>query len=84
MPIPLFHKAHYNILAAQIKKNYKTHASSNMTPYKEQNRAIEELAVSLAERLKLDNPQFDPIAFLDHCSPDPELYPFSELWDEGA
>lgn len=78
----LFHTAHYNIIAKEIREKYSTHGSCNMQPYKFANRTLEELAVSFAERFKLDNPRFNPIEFLDACSPDPDIFPFSELWEE--
>jgi hypothetical protein len=39
------------------------------------------MALVLAKRFEKDNPLFDPIAFLDACSPDVERYPLSELWN---
>jgi predicted ATP-dependent Lon-type protease len=75
---PLFHQGHYNILAAQIKRNYPT---INYTKHKR--RTMEEFAISLAKRLKEDNPNFDPIEFLTKCSPNSELYPIQELWNES-
>jgi len=41
---------------------------------------IAELALDFAKSFEEDNPIFDPIKFLDACSPDEELYPLSELW----
>lgn len=46
-----------------------------------QRRVVEDIALDLAYALKEDNKAFDPIKFLDACSPDPEVYPLSELWD---
>lgn len=45
------------------------------------------LALSLAVRFKQDSDEaerggpFDPIKFLDACSPDVDLYRLSELWE---
>lgn len=44
--------------------------------------AIVKLAVRFAKRFVDDNPSFDPLKFLDACSPNTDLYPLSELWDE--
>lgn len=44
-------------------------------------RALEDLAIAFAKRFNQDA-GFDPLAWLDKCSPDPVLYPFSELWEE--
>jgi len=43
-------------------------------------REIEMLALQFAERFRRDE-GFDHLAWLDQCSPDPERYPFSELWE---
>jgi hypothetical protein len=71
----------YNFVAKRLREAYPMHGSSNMTPFKQQRRLLEELAITFAEKYKEDNPNFDPLVFLDQCSPDPEIYPFSELWD---
>jgi hypothetical protein len=46
-----------------------------------QRNAIVDLALSFAGRFALDNDEFDPIIFLDKCSPDTERMPISELWE---
>jgi len=78
----LFHTAHYNIIAAQIRKRYEaaTHIGEGGN---EAERTLEELALSLSKRFKEDNERFDPLMFLDACSPDPDIYPLSELWEEN-
>lgn len=38
------------------------------------------LALDLAGSFVEDNERFDPIKFLDACSPDPGKMPLSELW----
>lgn len=43
---------------------------------------VADLALAFAKRFAEDE-GFDPIAWLDKCSPDPEMYPFSEMWDES-
>jgi hypothetical protein len=40
------------------------------------------LALDAARRFKEDNPEFDHLKWLDQCSPDPTLYPLSELWED--
>jgi hypothetical protein len=42
---------------------------------------ISDTALMFAKRFAEDD-GFEPISWLDKCSPDPEMYPFSELWDE--
>jgi len=43
---------------------------------------ITDLALAFAKRFSEDE-GFDPISWLDKCSPDTDLYPFSELWNDG-
>jgi hypothetical protein len=38
------------------------------------------IAIALAEYFERDNPVFDPIKFLETCSPNPEKMPLGELW----
>lgn len=85
----VFHRAHYNILAAQIRHGLeKHHAPYLLTKIRDPQihlgarNALIELALSLAKRLQEDSSEFDPVRFLDACSPDPEQYPLSELWEE--
>jgi hypothetical protein len=76
----------YKLIASVLRDHYQMHGSRNLSPYREMNRTVEEIALSFARTLKENHPpggyEFDPIKFLDACSPDPELYPFSELWEE--
>lgn len=44
-------------------------------------RNTEYIALAFAKRFQ-DEEGFDPMKFLDQCSPDPEQYPISELWEE--
>lgn len=87
----LFHKAHYNILAKQIRNKldplmdrHTDRIGSNERQKIRLRRAtLVDFAIDLAKRLKEDNESFDPLAWLDACSPNPELYPLSELWEEA-
>jgi hypothetical protein len=47
-----------------------------------QRATLSTLAINLAKRFKEDNELFDPVKFLNACSPDVELYPLAELWEE--
>lgn len=93
MAAPLFHRAHYNIIAARIKSQLDSYYKKNphefygrlVTRSKRElifvrSDALTKLALSMAARFVEDNPEFDPIKWLDQCSPDPDLYPLSELW----
>jgi hypothetical protein len=76
----MFHKGHYNILAAVVERELE---GKQFEENRERN-TLYDLAISLARRLQKDNPLFDPIRFLDACSPDPERYPISELWEDES
>lgn len=84
---------HFNALAMEIRKRLEAALSfhnnwSNLRGYDDKGRyyateALVVLAINLAKRFEKDNPRFDPIRFLDACSPDTDLYPLSELWEDG-
>jgi len=78
-----FQRQHHNAIAKLMRDNW---------PADLHNERKVELAVrghhvntciNFARYLKWDNPFFDPLHFLDACSPDSDMYPLSELWDES-
>lgn len=88
-PNPIFHQGHYNIIAGQFQKHFehimREHQHDGAINKVMQLAAVSastDLIVHFAQRLQKDNPSFDPIKFLDACSPDPDVYPFSEAWEE--
>lgn len=83
--VPKFSAQHYNAIAKDIREELSRHVTQASPPDARDLRAVSalvDLALRLARRFVEDNPQFDPIKFLDACSPDVELYPLSELWEE--
>jgi len=82
-----FHALHYNFVAKRLREAYDTtrdHPGNvNKVMQLAHNSTLQDLAMSFARKFKEDNERFDPLKFLDQCSPDTELYPFSELWDDG-
>lgn len=66
----------HNLVAKILRENYPKYPEEGILA---QRRQIEELALAFAKRFQEDE-GFDPIAFLDKCSPDTDLYPISELW----
>lgn len=84
---PLCTRQHHNIVAKRIRERFPTGSDYEMgeVPYNKIERAIlSTLALDFAAWFKKDNDRFDPIKFLDACSPDTELYPLSELWEEES
>lgn len=80
-----FHAMFYNFVAKRIREEFdmgwpgETGTQRLMSTT---NRAVlSDLAMSFAKKFAEDNPSFDPLKFLDQCSPDAELYPLSELWN---
>lgn len=79
----LFHRGHYNILAKQIRLALEPVMRYGINEVEAGGRMkMIAFAVSLARRLQVDNERFDPLIFLNACSPDPERYPLAELWSE--
>ena len=89
-----FSKQHYNAIAKDIREEFASCLSeySNPTPYNKLSKlrrlyctdALVKLALRFARRFQEDNEYFDPLKFLDACSPDTDLYPLSELWEYDA
>lgn len=79
MSAPLFHRAHYNIIAAQIRREIEKFGSAGISTPR---GTLVDFALSMAKRLNEDNPLFDPIKFLEACSPDNDRYPITELWED--
>lgn len=84
---PLFHRAHYNIIAARIRESF----AANMDNVHDSDvtrlhlmtvrGVIADMAIEFAKTFQKDSPfNFDPIKFLEACSPDNDLYPLAELW----
>jgi hypothetical protein len=69
-------------IAKVLRSNYPMHGSANIPPYVQERRLIEDIACQIANELFPEKPGFDPLAFLDKCSPNTELYPFTEIWEE--
>ena len=81
-----FHKMHYVFVAKRIRENFDPsdgYESATSKLIATTNRAVlADLALDFARSFKEDNPSFDPLKFLDACSPDYDLFPLSELWDD--
>jgi len=86
MAEPKFHQLHYNFVAKRLRNHYPADGGSisdtDLIHKMGARTAIENLALEFAQRFKLDNLNFDQYAFLDQCSPDPDVIPLSELWEE--
>ena len=83
----LFHRQHYNIIA----KRFKVSLEPYMSKFSDEQMGIDSevqairaslvgLAIDFARRFVADNDEFDPVLFLNNCSPNVEKYPLGELW----
>lgn len=69
---------HYNALAKEIRELFPT-LNNDIALAKR--ATLTTLALNLATRFVDDNERFDPLMFLDACSPNTDLFPLSELWE---
>ena len=81
-----FSAMHYNIIAGRFKKALEPLMSENGVDANQRqinrvaSNAMIDLAISMAKRFAMDNSEFDPVRFLNACSPDEMHWPLSELW----
>lgn len=86
VPRKLFHKGHSNILAKQFQLTILEIDGSLEDTGTDKHlkhaciRSVCDVAVKIAYRLKEDDPEFDPVWFLNKCSPDVDIWPIGELW----
>jgi hypothetical protein len=82
-----WHQGHFNAIAKDIRSEFPVSDyddSDRMKKEKMVQRAtLADLALRFAARFKKADPEFNVFAWLDQCSPDPETYPLSELWEES-
>src|SRR5580765_6179720 len=95
MPVPegKFNQLHYNFVAKRLRLNFERYLDDNeysirdnSTRNKVRNACcsvVVNIAMDFAESFREDNPSFDPLVFLDQCSPNTDMYPLSELWESG-
>lgn len=96
---PQWTALHYNAIAKEIRELFPTYdpvTDRPMTQFekswyadtKHNNMArrgvLAALALSLAHRFQEDNPAFEVMKFLEHCSPDNERFPITELWEDES
>lgn len=71
-------RVQHNLVAKRIRDRFPT---SNTEDAKIGRHYLSLLALDFAGSFVDDNPSFDPIKFLDACSPDYDMFPMSELWE---
>lgn len=75
----IFTWMHYKAIAEEIRELYPIELHDTFAIA--ERGVLTTLALNLAKRFAEDNPNFDPHRFLDACSPNTDLYPLSELWE---
>lgn len=94
---PTFTEYHANVIAKEIRELFpgydpiidRADPKSESTWYSQQHEAnmarrgtLSALALSLAHRFKEEHPNVDYMRFLEHCSPDNDRWPITELWED--
>lgn len=79
----------WNFVAKRIRENFPIgRAEDNYSEHSRikvltERAAVVSIALDFARNFKRENPDgFDPLVFLDQCSPDVDMYPLSELWED--
>lgn len=82
----MFGPKEWNFVAKRIRESdyWNMHTLGNYSVHIIERNVLAGIALDFAVRFEQDNPMFDPLTFLDHCSPDTDRYPLSELWKEHA
>ena len=73
---------HYNAVAKELREQFVESDEFNAVRRRAVRDQLVRLSFRFARRFKKDNPDFDVLRWLDQCSPNPDLYPFSELWED--
>jgi hypothetical protein len=84
-----WHQGHYNAIAKDIRSEFPMDKQlakdehNSRRDYMVARSTLADLAMRLAARFKKADPEFNVFSWLDQCSPDPENYPISDLWEES-
>lgn len=74
-------KQTHNFVAKRIREDFPTdHDKDTITLVKR--GTLVDLSLRCALGFLRDNPNFNPLKFLQACSPDPEVWPIQELWNQ--
>lgn len=73
----------WNLVAKQIREVFPLQQGEPIVPvdeYEVERAVLADLALNFAKRFNEDK-GFDPVRWLDTCSPDTDRFPLSELWE---
>ena len=71
----------WNLVAKILRETYPQGEWGDDPHIPAARATLQTLVLKFAQRFAEDD-GFDPLVWLDKCSPDPDLYPFSEMWEE--
>lgn len=87
---PTFAEYHANVIAKEIRALFPLPSADMVKPNSQiikereldmvRRGVLAALALNLAKRFKKDGLEY--MKFLERCSPDNDLFPITELWDE--
>jgi hypothetical protein len=73
----------YNFTAKRFRENFPVeYDESTKQDVMTKRHILAVLMLDFAEHYLKDNPMFLPLKYLDACSPDVDLFPLSELWED--
>ena len=70
----------YNLVALVMREQWPAYHKNNAEVRAATHTHVT-IALNFAKRFTEADPNFDPVSWLDKCSPDSDLYPLSELWE---
>jgi hypothetical protein len=73
----LFHRGHYEIIAGRFRNALEPLMGDEDGTAA---NVLVDLALNFAHRLQADNEDFDPVLFLNRCSPNKDEWPIGDLW----
>jgi hypothetical protein len=74
-------KQTYNFVAKRIREEFPTdHENDTITLVKR--GTLVDLSLRCALGFLRNNPNFQPLEFLEACSPDKDKWPIQELWED--
>lgn len=69
-----------NAVALVLRENWPAHHENN-AQVRAATQTHVSIAIGAAKWFAKHDPNFNPVEWLDKCTPYPELYPLSELWE---
>ena len=87
------HNQHvYNLVAKVLRENFPDTRGGISNVVSERDRCImmeqraqtTRIALAFAYKFDEDFEDFEPLTFLERCSPNNDLYPLTEIWEDAS